>query len=141
MHRADLLDQYMASHQHLIHQWKAHYFARVADEDLSPALVGLLFVLNRCKTLQSKHIAQELHITPGAVAQFLDALEQHGYIERTTDKIDRRVSHITLSPEGTKKVKKLEEIRHKLFTEIAANLTDEEIATSIALNKKLIDSM
>lgn len=54
-------------------------------------------------------VADYLGQTKGTVSQSLQLLEKKGLIERTTDKNDRRICRLSLSPAGQKAVTRLHE--------------------------------
>jgi DNA-binding MarR family transcriptional regulator len=47
-----------------------------------------------------RQLARELRITPAAVVQVCDRLEEQGYIARVPDSVDRRVTWFQLTPAG-----------------------------------------
>lgn len=46
------------------------------------------------------HIANRLSLPPNAVTPLLDRLEANGFVKRQRDGNDRRIVHVTLTPEG-----------------------------------------
>ena len=138
MNRAKLLDQYIESTQTTLRLWRSMFLEAIADEDLSPAQVGILFLLRRKQPITASDIARESRITKGAVTQFIEGLTKLGYIQRQTEVKDRRVSYLTLTKLGESKVEKLNHIRKKLFQQWTGNLSDAEIEQAIEINQKIL---
>ncbi len=65
----------------------------------------ILLLANRSPdSMKLKELAQELHVTPGAVSQTVDGLFRQGFIERKEDPKDRRAVAIRLAALGRKNV-------------------------------------
>lgn len=47
-------------------------------------------------------LARTMHQTPAAVSQKIRVLEEQGYIKRTPNKADRRVTHLALTKKGSR---------------------------------------
>jgi len=141
MRRSGLLDQYVDSTHNTLKLWRAAYFELMTGHDISPALVGPLFLLHHNQPLTASRMAKDMLVTKGAVAQFIDSLQQLGYIERQPDPHDRRVSYITLTDRGQQKVAELLEVRKTLFQSMATELSDEELEQAVHINNKVIAAL
>lgn len=141
MDRNELLDQYIHVNQSLIRLWKAKFFEAADVEDLSPALMGILSLLDRRQPITSSEIAKEMHVTRGAVAQFIDTLSERGFVTREQDPDDRRMQYLRLSSSGTKVMQRLEKIRRSLFEELTCTLSDQELQQVIAIDRKIISTL
>lgn len=105
---------------------------------LSPAQAHLLPTIAAHEPVSFKALAAELRLTPGAVTQFVDSLEQAGLIIRQTDQKDRRVVCISLSPAGHQKLDELQRMRDETFGEILATLDEQELSVFLNIQRKMI---
>jgi len=65
----------------------------------------ILLLANRSpRSMKLKELAQELHVTPGAVSQTVDGLCRQGFVERKENPDDRRAVAIRLAAPGRKNV-------------------------------------
>ena len=87
--------------------------------------------------LRQKNIAESMHIGPSATSEFIDKLEQTGYIERRPDPDDGRATRIYLTEKGKARAYELEDERKERFAFLFTALTDEEKEQLIALLDKL----
>ncbi len=87
--------------------------------------------------LRQKAIAEEMHIGPSATSEFIDKLEQTGYIERRPDPEDGRATRIYLTEKGKARAYELEDERKERFASLFTALTDEEKEQLLALLDKL----
>jgi DNA-binding MarR family transcriptional regulator len=141
MNRDELLNQYMDINQRLIRLWKSRFFEAADAEGLSPALMGILSLLSHMQPITSSEIAKEMHVTRGAVAQFIESLTELGYVTRQHDPEDRRLQYLSLSNKGTEAVKRLEQVRKKLFEDLTCNLSDQELRQAIIIDNKIINTL
>ena len=87
--------------------------------------------------LRQKAIAEQMHIGPSSTSEFIDKLEQTGYIERRPDPDDGRATRIYLTEKGRARAYELEDERKERFAALFAALTDEEKEQMLALLDKL----
>lgn len=84
-----------------------------------------------CKpsAISQKHLADELEISPAAVAVALKKLEDMGFVARTSSDDDSRVNNITITDKG----RELTEASRKAFREI-------DVAMFEGLDKQTLES-
>lgn len=87
--------------------------------------------------LRQKAIAEEMHIGPSSTSEFIDKLEQTGYIDRRPDPDDGRATRIYLTEKGKARAYELEDERKERFAALFTALTDEEKEQLLALLDKL----
>ena len=87
--------------------------------------------------LRQKAIAEAMNIGPSSTSEFIDKLEQTGYIERRPDPDDGRATRIYLTEKGKARAYELEDERKERFAFLFTALTDEEKEQLIALLDKL----
>lgn len=74
-----------------------------------------------------KDIAEELHLTPGAVSQTVEALVREGIVERVTDDHDRRAVLIRPSEKG-RKIKEMASTHiGQIMRDVLAEVDDGDI--------------
>ena len=71
-----------------------------ADQNLSLAQIGLLFVLAHAGTASVRQVAERLHISQSAASLLVDRLVQAHLAERTEDPADRRRAIVRLTAQG-----------------------------------------
>src|SRR2546430_3669739 len=52
----------------------------------------VLHVIRKQERISGRQLARELNVSPGAVVQLCDRLQEQGYVERVPDTDDRRVT-------------------------------------------------
>lgn len=117
-----------------VHQYFLHYYAPL---HLSPVQLELLKTIHSCQPLSHKQLAHHMQLTPGAVSQQLEALEQANLVERTLNPDDRRVSYLSVSPEGQQKLAAFRTSSRQLFADALSGLSDEELAAYIKAQRSL----
>jgi DNA-binding MarR family transcriptional regulator len=137
--RAQAIEQ-IADNLHMMKREMQSHLLKVYDAiNLSPAQVELLKQI-RCKgPLSHKQLAAEARLTPGAVTQLIDGLYAAGCIERKQSSDDRRVSYISISQAGERKLDMAMGYYQKLLKTAFDTLTDEELAVYQQAQAKLID--
>lgn len=114
--------------------------AALQADGLSPAQSELLFTIfkHHHSPVTPGLLAAELHLTPGAVSQLLDGLEQADYIKRVHSEEDRRICLVTMCDTTSAKVQRLKNHQRKLVAEVTKLLDPSEIDTLIKAQQKLI---
>lgn len=139
--RKDLIEAYFAVSTQMQRAWKSCVLSEIAEENISIAQMGLLFLLNEHQPVLSKDIATKMHITRSAVAQLVEGLDELGYITRTEDESDRRMVYIRLSTRGQKKLGELEDRRRRIFESLVSDLSDEQLQEAIKINQVMLQQL
>lgn len=82
-----------------------------------------------------------IHSTKPATSKMLKALEDKGYIERISDKKDRRVVYIQLSAAGEKIIKESFHIMHAFADRTIKRMGEEDAKDFINLLNKFYDAV
>jgi DNA-binding MarR family transcriptional regulator len=136
--RADLLleiHQTSLLTQRLLHS-RMHQFKQ--DDELSPAQIRVIHILKHIQPVSFKALASKMLLTPGAISQFLDPLLKNGYVKRSQDENDRRVSYIALTDKGNQKAEKLSENFRTIHTEALSTLSTEELTELLGIQRKML---
>jgi DNA-binding MarR family transcriptional regulator len=138
MKRKELLQEIVSVQLEAKHAMFSHFQRAFADTGLSPAPLHLLMTMMRCGRVSTKDLASKLHLTPGAVSQLVDGLEQSGFITREQDEHDRRVTHLSLSDVGKQKMLGLQKKRDYIFAEAMSTLSDDELEIFLKGQRKML---
>lgn len=136
--KEDLTEQFFLSATSFQHSWKSHLFKLLKNEDISPAQIGILFFIEEKQPVSAKEIATKMLISPSAVAQLIDPLYLKKLIDKKEDAKDRRISFLSLSKKGQKKMKHIEKKRKELFVAMTAGLSQEELKSITAIQNKML---
>lgn len=137
MDREALVETLLVDMQAMQRAWKAYLYKILGAENISPAQMGILFYVKNSQPISGKKIAATMQMSASSVTQFIDSLDQRGYIKREHDEQDRRIIYISLSKKGQAKINQLEEKRKEYFREFTKNLTNEELVTMVAVQRKM----
>ena len=91
--------------------------------------------------VSQKQLANELNISPAAVAKSLKKLESDGMITRNSCTDDARQNEILITENGRAIVEESRKIMKTLDTEMVSLLSDEELDTLGILLKKLQNAL
>lgn len=136
--REELTNQLMETMQAMKRGMHAYQQAHAQDYPLSHAQAELLFTIRHNQPVSAKQLAVKLNMTPGAISQFVETIEQQGFLERHTSETDRRVQHLRISAEGEKLIKRFEQHRQRMMKTIIRDLTDEELEVWLRVQQKMI---
>lgn len=133
-HLIQSLFENMNAMQRSMHAHKQKLFG---EQTVSSSQLELLFTISFAQPVSSKQLAAQLHLTPGAVSQMLESLEQQNYVERRTSETDRRVQYLRISPEGELLLKSAEKRRRDFIQAVIKDLTDEELQVWLRVQEKM----
>lgn len=109
------------------------------DCPISRSQVELLFAIRHTQPVSFKHLAQQLYLTPGAVSQLAENLEQQSLISRHADEHDRRIQCLRVTKKGTRLLDTIERRRQSFLETIVADLSDEELALWLRIQQKMLE--
>lgn len=84
-----------------------------------------------------KEIAESLSVSSSAATQLVDGLEKAGFVVRSADPDDRRISVIILSPKAKKFFSVMKANILERMIPLFSALTDEELALFADLSEKI----
>jgi len=91
--------------------------------------------------LSQRELAGHMGIEGPTMVRHLDRLEGEGLIERRRDPRDRRVTRITVTPDGARVLADLEAVAAAMDTEIGALLGEDEYRAAFATLTRLQSHM
>lgn len=99
----------------------------------------LLFIVNHEGSLPLKKLAEAMQLTPGAISQLVESLENAGLVERVPSPTDRRVTLISLTEAGLLKLAKGHVGKKgSLMHEMIQILSEDELRTMHTIHTKMI---
>ncbi|MCZ8523958.1 MULTISPECIES: MarR family winged helix-turn-helix transcriptional regulator [Paenibacillus] len=70
------------------------------EAEVPPSAVSVIFKLEHETSMKINCIAEYLGITIGAASNLIDRLEEKGWTQRLRSEEDRRITYVSLTPEG-----------------------------------------
>jgi DNA-binding MarR family transcriptional regulator len=101
----------------------------------------LLRMIESHGAAKMSEVAALLAVKPPAASAAVDALEREGYVARAVDSTDRRVTLVTLTPEGLDALHRAEAQRRDIMRTYLSVLSEDEIRSLITVHNKLIEAM
>jgi len=98
----------------------------------------LLFTIRHAQPVSFKKLASLLWLTPGAVSQLAEALEERQYIRRETSPDDRRIQALSLTKKGMAIIRDFEKERMQMMKNLVAVLSDEELKAWVDIQQKIM---
>jgi len=87
----------------------------------------ILLTLHECGQCSQKMLAERCRLDPASLTRLLQAMQQQGWITRSADPKDNRVTNATLTPAGQTVVDQALPRRAAFFEESLQSLSDEDI--------------
>lgn len=106
----------------------------VEDDNLFMREVHFVMEVGVGENLTMGELAQRLNVTQGAVTQMATKMEKKGYVLRTKDSRDKRLTTISLTEKGKQLWKSHAEYdrqQHMILSEILKDFSDEELTKII----------
>lgn len=88
----------------------------------------MLFLIRREPGITPADIARRMEITPASATVSLKRMEAAGLLRRTPDEADRRVVHLTLTPEGERLDDRCRAERDRVVGATFRDFTAEELS-------------
>ena len=108
-----------------------------ADSGITFAQWRVLSFLGARSHAPLKDIAESLGISSSAATQLVDGLVDAGYVMRTVDESDRRITSIVLSSKAKKLFTVMKGKILERMTPLFSTLSDQELATFAVLSQKI----
>jgi DNA-binding MarR family transcriptional regulator len=100
-----------------------------------------LTYLREHKNATVGELAQDLAISSSAVAQLIDRLLEAGRIARKNDLKDRRIIHISLTPEGKKEQSQMKKKYIEKMTFLLTHISEKDLHELIRIQTELITKL
>lgn len=109
----------------------------LAELDITPAIFGVLEVLQHNKGLTQSRLAAAIGLDRSSLVPLLDKLEKRGLVAREASQMDRRSNHLFLTPDGRQLLGKADKRVRQHEQRILAGLTKTETKQLISLLSKI----
>lgn len=114
---------------------------RWLDEyDLTPAQWNALNQLEHSGPLSQRRLADLLHREPATITRSIDKMERAGLVARVADPHDRRANLITLKPEASELLSRIQPAAAQAAVATQGDLSDEEVALLISLLDRVYEN-
>jgi DNA-binding MarR family transcriptional regulator len=97
----------------------------------------LFFIYEKKSVASVKDIAKFLHVTPGAITQFVDGLVKENLVKREKNITDGRIINIKLTTSTEKQFNKFKNAYLESASKAFSHLSDNELKQFIKLLKKV----
>jgi DNA-binding MarR family transcriptional regulator len=114
-----------------------HMQAYFRNLPVSRAQFEVLGAIKHLQPVSSKEIAKQLYLTPGAVSQSVESLDQLDYLVREADPADRRIQYLKLSQKGERLLQDFEKSRRSMMEQAMKDLTLEELTVWLKVQIKV----
>lgn len=137
--RDDIMQAALSASEAMQKQMHAYFMQCITEktQERPGAHLGALHLIKLHGPLSSRKLGEILHITPGAVTQFVNSLVEEGLVERTPSLEDRRVINLAVTEAGEEKIKRLHAFKRQVFRELYTVLSDEELTNYLAIQQKM----
>ncbi len=98
-----------------------------AGTPLTESRVAVLWTLALSGPSTQQTLAEALSVTPRNISGLVDALEQHGYVQRTPHPSDRRAVLVTLTSTGEEAMARMQEEHAHLEAELRDAVAPEHL--------------
>lgn len=110
-----------------MHRKEAEHYVR--STGLHPTQHRMLMYLSRREgSLKQKELAEHFELTPAAVAQTLDKLEEEGFVARIASPEDARCKHVALTEKGAETARSSREAFLSFDKRLLRGISDEDLA-------------
>src|SRR5690348_9870251 len=105
MDRNELIEAIFASMQALHRAGASLFHTLLRQYDITPSQLELLLIVKKADSISFKKLAEKMKLTPGAISQMVNSLAGSGFVMRHEDTKDRRISYVSLTETGRKRLK------------------------------------
>lgn len=105
--------------------------------NITHSQLELMMLIKRLQPTHPKQLAIELHLTPGAVSQLIEAAVESRLVLRKEGTSDRRYQSISLTNLGQKKLNDIEKKRNEMMRGVLEDLNDNELEVILKIQAKL----
>lgn len=111
------------------------------DDLLLPHGTILSVLYKSKKPLKISEITEKSSRTKSTVTELIKKLEKNGYVTKTPDDDDMRVSYVALTEKARTLEPVFKSISEKMLTAFFRDFTQNEISVYMALNQKILNNL
>jgi MarR family transcriptional regulator, temperature-dependent positive regulator of motility len=123
--------------------WRASH-TRTAEElesvGLTPALFGLLNVLEDRAGTNQQEIGSAMGIDPSTMVSLIDQLEEAGLAKRRPHRKDRRAREVAITPKGRRLLERARQMATQVQDEVLRGLTGAERRQLLTLLRRALST-
>jgi DNA-binding MarR family transcriptional regulator len=123
--------------------WRASH-TRTAEElesiGLTPALFGLLNVLEARPGTNQQEIGAAMGIDPSTMVSLIDQLEDAGLAKRRPHPRDRRAREVAITPKGRRLLERARQMANQVQDEVLRGLTGAERRQLLTLLRRALST-
>ena len=93
------------------------------------------------KGVKASDLSKFLSITKPAISKLINTLEEKGFVERITDKSDRRVVYVNLTDSGEEILTKENKMFEEFTQKVVEKMGEKDTYEMIRLFKKMYDTI
>lgn len=127
---SDINDRLIINLRDLGHMMRSLYEGKASQK-------RILMILNETETITQRDLTERLGIQPGSASEILSKLESSGWILRTQNEADRRMTDICLTDSGRELAVEALAQRKKRHEEMFSCLSEEERQELLKLLEKV----
>lgn len=114
---------------------------RVKDTGVYRSQHRLLMHLSRQPNCSQVELAEQLEVSPSAIAVSIKKLEKGGYIRRETDESDNRVHQVTITQKGEQIIQKSITMFRETERQMFQGFSDEEMEKLAELLERIYQNL
>lgn len=114
---------------------------QLEETGLGSGQIPVLLELHRSGELNQRELAERTRVTPATMSGTLKRMEKAGFISRTADENDARISRVRLTEEGTAQCENAKRIFDAICHQMLEGLDEESIATLRTLLTRIQDHL
>ncbi len=137
--RKELSEEFFSIYETFVKQWRSEFFEIFSKHNISKTQIETLALIHKNQPINVKDLSQKLDISPSAISQIIEPLEEAGYIKKQEDNDDRRIKWLKISKKGKARFKEFKKIRYEFFVKKTACLDKDDLNSLIEIYKKLIN--
>ena len=111
------------------------------NSPLTPEQFGILMILAKWDGLYQKQIADFLSKDRPNITRMLNILEEKNYVERRSDKTNKRISRVFITKRGLELVEKLAPFKEKLQKVAIQGISPQELEVLYELLSKMRENL
>jgi DNA-binding MarR family transcriptional regulator len=99
----------------------------------------VLHVIRTEHRVSGRQLARELNVSPGAVVQLCDRLQEQGYVERVPDTGDRRITWFQLTDSARALFEEVLAVRRSRLAPALATLSESDVESLVRMIGEIAD--
>jgi len=109
--------------------------------NITPEQFGVLYFLSRENGMYQRQLAQAIFKDRPNITRILNILQKNGYIIRTADPQNKRITRVLITPDGQKKVETALPLLLGMKDKATTGLSEEEINTLMTILGKICGNL